>query len=739
MAMETKSRKENKSIKQLLNKKKEKGVVNKSVVDKTKTINKKQKNDKQKVTKTTSKSSSKFLLFSIRNKIFLCFIIPILFMIIVGTLAYQKSAEGMSQKFQESTAQTINMANEYIEMSGSFIVSEAMKYAYDSNLGRYYLGLISDPLEKMNFLTSKGSEILSSQVSNPFISDIHIITKEDVNMLTTQTSATTKGVFEKYREAMAVDGKRLSKWVDKHDLLDEYLLIDSSDYILACQFMSKSNNACVVVDVKQSAIKEFLDGIQLGEGSVVGFVTQNGREIISETLAEGSESAFAGLETIFFNQEFYQEAINSGELSSVSEIKYNGDDYLFLYSLSEEHGGCVVALVPMKIVTGQAEEIKGLTITLVILACIIAVAIGVIISLGIQGNMKRISRTLDEVAKGDLTVGIKVRSRDEFRSLGNSTSDMIRNNKNLVVKVGMATEQLEASSDQVKQASNVINEYSTDITQAISEINQGMEKQAQHAQECVVKTDQLSAEIQEVTSTAKSVEKLVNETEEMIQRGMGIVRNLGKSAESTTSMTAKVGSSIAELQKESATIDTFVETINSITEQTNLLSLNASIEAARAGESGRGFSVVAEEIRKLADLSAEAANQIRNNVNNIEIQTKNSVDSARQAESMVALQTEAVGEVIEVFSDMNKRMLELIEGLKEIVMSTEQADRDRSETLESVKNISNIIEETATSTEVVREIAMKLLHNVENLDKTADALGENMNELKTEVSVFKTV
>ena len=88
---------------------------------------------------------------------------------------------------------------------------------------------------------------------------------------------------------------------------------------------------------------------------------------------------------------------------------------------------------------------------------------------------------------------------------------------------------------------------------------------------------------------------------------------------------------------------------------------------------------------------------------------------------------------------MNKRMLELIEGLKEIVMSTEQADRDRSETLESVKNISNIIEETATSTEVVREIAMKLLHNVENLDKTADALGENMNELKTEVSVFKTV
>ena len=191
------------------------------------------------------------------------------------------------------------------------------------------------------------------------------------------------------------------------------------------------------------------------------------------------------------------------------------------------------------------------------------------------------------------------------------------------------------------------------------------------------------------------------------------------------------------MRKESQIINTFVETITDISEQTNLLSLNASIEAARAGEAGRGFAVVAEEIRKLADDSAKAAGEIRNNVEHIGAQTMNSVESAGQAQSMVALQTEAVEEVVDVFRQMQNRMAQLVEGLKEIVISTERADHERSDTLAAVRNISEIIEETATSTETVSEVAGKLLQNVEKLNKTAGALGENMEGLKAEISVFK--
>lgn len=693
---------------------------------------------KKTIQKKSEQKKEKFLLFSIRNKIVVCFIVPILFMILIGASAYRKSADGMSDKYMESTTQTISMATEYIDMSCTFIESEAIKYAFDSDLGKYFLGLYeSDSIGKMSVMENTKSDMISAQVSNPFISNMYILTKENVAMLSTKSASNASGIFDPYIESQGTDKRQLKTWIDKHDLLDESFELTENDYILSCQMLSQNNNACIVIDVKPSAIREFLDGLDLGEGSILGFVTADGREILADNSAEAKDSVLSADGTVFYGQEFFAGIAEAKEKSGASTVRLGGEKYLFIYSISDKTGAATCALVPMKVVTDQAQDIKQLTVGLVILAVLVVLTIGILIAAGIQNNMKRISRRFGDVAKGDLTVQVSATGRDEFRNLAGSAADMIDHTKKLVHKVQNATGQLETSSMEVEEISGVIDEYSKGITKAINDINEGMSRQSVHAQECVAKTDVLSEEIQGVGAVVEKVGALVDQTEEMINQGMEMVKLLGSRASETTQMTETVGESIRALKQETEMINGFVGIITDISGQTNLLSLNASIEAARAGEAGRGFSVVAEEIRKLADDSAKAAAEIRTRVESIGGQTMESVKSAEQARRMVDLQTESVEQVVDIFRKMQEQMNLLVTGLKQIVESMEKADSERSEAVTAVKNISDIIEETAGNAETVKDAAENLLAKVEDLNRTAGTLGENMQELKTEISVFR--
>ena len=180
---------------------------------------------------------------------------------------------------------------EYVDMICSFIESEGMKYAFDSELNKYLVGLYEDDtINKAQVMNETKTAIFMSKTSNKFISNIHIVTKENIKMLTTVSITTIPdGIYPSYKETVA-DGRGILRWVDDHELLDTTLKIKKDSYIMAYQIQSQNNNACVVVDIDPDKIKEFLEGLDLGQGSIVGFVTKNGRELVVENLPEGEES-----------------------------------------------------------------------------------------------------------------------------------------------------------------------------------------------------------------------------------------------------------------------------------------------------------------------------------------------------------------------------------------------------------------------------------------------------------------
>ena len=216
-------------------------------------------------------------------------------------------------------------------------------------------------------------------------------------------------------------------------------------------------------------------------------------------------------------------------------------------------------------------------ISQVILACVVAGFVGLSITLGIQKNMKAISSRFNQVADGDLRTEVKAYGKDEFQDLAQVANNMIRNNRNLVKGLYKTIQVLEQSTGQVDDASGDINTCSQDITRAINEINIGMDKQAEHAQECAVKTNTLSERIKEVRGRVDHTQALADKTERMIGQGAEIVGVLGDKAQETWEVTQKVGDSITQLQSESQAINEFVETISSISKQTNLLSDRKSV------------------------------------------------------------------------------------------------------------------------------------------------------------------
>ena len=686
----------------------------KAVKGKKASAEKKQKAPKQKKSGKSSK------LLSIRNKIVVCFLVPIVFMVIIGVSAYQKSAEGLSEKFTDSTLQTMRMATENLNMSCDFIRSEGLKYAYDDDLRKYFLGMFEDnPVDKLNFLTSTKSNLLSVQTSNPFISHMHIIPKKGVNLLSTKLSSGVDGFLDEYKEDVASgEGRRsIPQWIDSHPVLDEKVTETEKDYIMAFEMMSQSNNACVVIDIKPSAITDFMEEIDIGDGSIIGFVTPGGRELVVENVEEGKESVLPEEGNVFSGQEYYTAVMDEAVADAgTAEVDFQGEKYLFIYSHSADIGFTTCALVPMRVVTSQATEIRNMTIGLVILACVIVVIVGIFITAGIENNMRRISRKFGDVAKGDLTVTVSAKGHDEFQDLAGSATNMITNTKKLVNQVSNATGELEVSAQNVGQASELIHEYSQDITRAIGEINEGMEEQSRHAQECVEKTDVLSNEMQEVSRVVERVEKLVDETEGMINKGMEIVQVLGDRAGETTQMTVKVSESIESLRKESEIINSFVATITEITEQTNLLSLNAAIEAARAGEHGKGFAVVAEEIRTLADQSRESTEQINHVVNVLLDNSSNSVQITEQVSEAFSRQNEKIHDTEEIFKSLNREIEQVGDAIGGIGTEVGDLENHKSVIENGVTSLTASADENAKSAEVTTDNMGRLRGVVKECD-----------------------
>lgn len=333
---------------------------------------------------------------------------------------------------------------------------------------------------------------------------------------------------------------------------------------------------------------------------------------------------------------------------------------------------------------------RTITITIILVATFISILFGYVISQIIARPLNRVVGLVGKVAAGDLRETSDINTQDEIGQLAQSVNKMIVSLRQIISGVISSSHSVAAASQQISAGSEDI---------ASSTMNQA--QSAQTMNELII---EFSEAINSVAQSAEMASELTSGTEKKAKDG-------GKIVNLSIEGMNKVNDQMSRLENDSSKIGEIIEVIDDIADQTNLLALNAAIEAARAGEQGRGFAVVADEVRKLAERSSEATKQITSIIKGMQNNTQQSVKSVLDSVLQTQQTGEAFDEIIQMINESSQKVLE-------IAAASEEQAAQSSEVMKAIGDIAAASEEAAAAAEQTAASSQSLAKLAEELNNS---------------------
>lgn len=381
---------------------------------------------------------------------------------------------------------------------------------------------------------------------------------------------------------------------------------------------------------------------------------------------------------------------------------------------------------------------RSLIIGVIIGLCLIILFTAIIVRTykGITKFIEQFKSLMEKAENGDLTIKGEIYKKDELGELTERFNKFIDIIRNLILDAKLTSNTVFSSSSEIKKNSDEISKTAEDVASSINSVAENSSKQVEFADSINSSVKGVVRGLGNIKYNTANINQLAKTAMETVNDGIINLKHQNDRMVQTKNTAQNVNNIISDLSTRSNEIGKVIEFINGITEQINMLALNASIEAARAGEAGRGFTVVANEVKNLAELSKDSTKKINDLILAVQSDIKQAVNEVDNTNVSIDEQVNSLKSTDQSFYLIQSAVSEVTNKIKEVASETEIINYNAIEVEKSINNIVTIIEQNSSSTEEVSSMAQEYTACIQEAASSMDDLSEQASKLQKVINKF---